>query len=176
MWVLMLAVISACSKPQDTSTPDALAKSAFQALVKNDVEAYKRLMIGKDDLPDVKRQVVAKAKSDISDPKKLEEKLAEFEKEFVKLEDKMGEMIADNVESFHKTRGKAEKQYMDWNNAEFGGVEYKIREHRDGVKQSDIYFFVKSKDKLYRFKLDDCLELKRGWVNGDGLRYRRAQN
>lgn len=167
-WIFAVAaaVLAGCSAG-GAETPEAIARMAIKALKAGKLDPLDAAMMTAADVEEMVATVrrngtaaaIEEAEGEVErngGPEKLAEKLTERNREGLK-------------EVLEFARGLEEP--IDWSKAEFGGmIEERTRIRREaGLRNGDLWFWVKVGEKRYAVELDSCVELERGWVCYGGM-------
>ena len=150
-----------------TTSQEDVARTAFEALRANDPEAMVSLYPTAEDM----RWFFERMRGVVGEDE-YQEGMQGIEKRGG-FEAVLAEVHAECRRDFRRASEES-LQALDWRSARYLGLDAERTEEKedDGVLTADIYFKVEADGKQWLFKLDDCAETNRGWVTGDGLRFK----
>jgi len=170
--VLLPVAIMSCSNQSIRNSPEELAKTVYLALHKNNVEIYNSIQPQKKDAHSIGRIVKRNAQLKLSDPEQLAIEIKNIEQSIKNEIESLPSRHKNNNKKFRQARNNADNAGLDWENSSFSHAEYKIQqEKKSGLLACQLYFYVDSQNKQYKFQINDCLKVDQGWVNGDGLSF-----
>lgn len=144
----------------DVSTPEALAQSLVDAFANEDQEAFRQLFPTADDIDGLRDVLVPLMGTGADFEREKREIVAKADKEAAK--------------AWGKVSSKAARDGATWRGMEVVGIidrDFKTRS--SPVKEADFVALLRAEDgREFRIKLDDCIQVGRGWVMTDDPRWR----
>jgi len=160
---LLLAATGCGGPDKEIATEDALARTFFDALVKNDLKLCRVFYTTDKDAEYLAKKGGEKNGWDDAEVRGM---TTQFKNSFKECNGKIGD-------GFKVIRERGEKDF-GWANATFDSIEAK-RPSKDsmwGVDRADIVIRIKAGDKIYLLLLDDCIQFESGWKPTDAPKYR----
>lgn len=156
--IAISVILNACSKSA-TNTPEEMAKSIGEALIKSNKPSFEKFIINQDVAIEMFKQLIVSAKKD----KLYKQRLPKLQKELTSLQSSSNVTLArvrTKVKaSFDAISKQAKKDGVDLSKATFGKVvDIRTDKYLDRIKY-DIYFTVNSGGSDYTIKLDDVVTI-----------------